>query len=135
MKIAIATEGNQVFGHFGGCQVYTIYEVNMEKKEVLGKTLLDAPEHQPGILPVFLNKHGVNVVVAGGMGIRAQQLFAGFNIETFLGVSGEVENVIEQYLQGTLEHGASSCNHHEHHHGEGHDDEHGHHHQHGHNCH
>ena len=126
MKIAIATEGNEVSAHFGGCQVYTVFDVDMDKKVVTGKTILDAPEHQPGVLPVFLNKHGVNVVIAGGMGVRAQQLFIGLNIDPILGVTGTVEDVIQQFLAGTLVHGESSCNHHGENHGQ---------HQHGHDCH
>ncbi len=138
MKIAIATEGNAVSGHFGGCSVYTVFDVDMDKKTVLGKTLLDAPEHQPGMLPVFLNKQGVNVVIAGGMGMRAQQLFIGLNIDPILGVTGMVDDVIQQFLAGTLVRGESSCNHHGDGHGDGHGHgEHGDHHgqhQHGHDC-
>jgi len=37
---------------------------------------LTPPAHEPGSHPKFLNEHGVTVVIAGGMGIRAQELMA-----------------------------------------------------------
>lgn len=113
-KIAIATENSQVSAHFGRCQSYTIFEV--EGKEITGKNVVDTPGHQPGMLPPFLNEKGVNCVIAGGMGPRAQNLFKGMNIEPIIGVSGKVEDVIRDFLNGTLERGDSLCDHGENHH-------------------
>jgi predicted Fe-Mo cluster-binding NifX family protein len=109
MKIAIATDGDQVSGHFGRCGEYTIFDVNMETKEITGKNLVETPAHQPGMLPGFLNEKGIDVVVAGGMGPRAQDLFAGFNIEPIIGITGAVDDVIQQFLNGTLTGGESMC--------------------------
>ncbi len=122
MKIAIATDGNQVSAHFGRCQVYTIFDVNMEGKEISGKTLIDTPGHQPGMLPPFLNDKGVECVIAGGMGPRAQNLFKGFNIDPIIGVSGNVDDVIRELLNGTLEGGESLCDHGSGHHHDCHHD-------------
>ncbi|MCP5102881.1 MAG: dinitrogenase iron-molybdenum cofactor [bacterium] len=109
MKIAIATDGAQVSAHFGRCGAYTIFDVDMEAKEVTGKTLVDTPGHQPGMLPGFLNEMGADIVIAGGMGPRAQNLFKGFNIDPIIGVSGDVDNVILDFVNGTLEGGESLC--------------------------
>ncbi len=118
-KIAIATENSQVSAHFGRCQSYTIFDV--EGKEITGKNVVDTPGHQPGMLPPFLNEKGVNYVVAGGMGPRAQNLFKGMNIEPIIGVSGKVEDVIRDFLNGTLERGDSLCDQGENHHHDCHD--------------
>lgn len=109
MKIAIATDADQVSGHFGRCGHYTIFEV--DGKEIKGKTLIDTPEHQPGMLPPFLKEKGVDCVIAGGMGPRAQNLFMGMDIEPIVGVSGSVEDVIRDFLAGTLQRGESLCDH------------------------
>ncbi len=111
MKIAIATDGEQVSAHFGRCRCYTIYDVDGETKKVMQKLSVDTPEHQPGMLPGFLNEKGVNLVIAGGMGPRAQNLFRDLNIEPIIGVSGKVEDALTMYLQGTLKPGASLCTH------------------------
>ena len=107
MKVAIATDNNQVSEHFGRCQHYTIFEV--DGKEVKGKTVVETPGHQPGMLPPFLSQKGVNVVIAGGMGPRAQNLFRQMNIEPIIGVTGKVDEVILNFLQDMLETGDSTC--------------------------
>ena len=109
MKIAISTDGEQVSAHFGRCQVYTIFEV--EEKKVAGTKVVDTPPHQPGFLPEFLNGMGVNYVITGGMGPRAQDLFKQLNIEPIIGVHGQVDSVIQDYLDEKLESGESLCTH------------------------
>ena len=120
MKVAISTDNNQVSAHFGRCRHYTIFEV--DGKEVTGKTVIDTPGHQPGMLPPFLNEKGVNVVIAGGMGPRAQNLFKQMNIEPIIGVTGKLDDVIRAFLDGSLETGESTCDQGQgHHHGCHHD--------------
>ncbi len=111
MKIAIATDNEQVSAHFGRCACYTIVEIEdsgTNKKE-LNRTRVDTPEHQPGMLPGFLHEKGVDVVVAGGMGPRAQQLFLQLNIEPYIGVTGNIDDVIDDFLAGRLQSGESLC--------------------------
>ena len=107
MKIAISTEGDSVSMHFGRCPSFTI--VDIESGKVVSKSSLDNPGHEPGAIPKFLNDHGVNCIVAGGMGMRAQTFFQEFNIETILGANGKIDEVIEKLKEGTLENGESSC--------------------------
>jgi predicted Fe-Mo cluster-binding NifX family protein len=120
MKIAISTDNDQVSAHFGRCQHYTIFDVEVNEKTITGKTVVNTPGHQPGMLPRFLNEKGVNYVIAGGMGPRAQNLFREMNIEPIIGASGKVDDVIQHFLNGTLEIGDSLCDHEtgaNHHHG------------------
>jgi predicted Fe-Mo cluster-binding NifX family protein len=109
MKIAISTDNEQVSAHFGRCQCYTIF--NVEDGAVKGKEVVDCPPHQPGYLPQFLSEQGASVVITGGMGPKAQTLFAQKNIETVIGASGSVDEVIEKYLAEDLEVGESRCTH------------------------
>lgn len=109
MKVAIANDGGQVSQHFGHCAEYTFFEV--EDGKVISQTSVPTPPHEPGILPPFLAKHGANCVVAGGMGSRAQELFAAHGIQVIMGVSGPVEDVLRAYLDGTLVVGQSTCDH------------------------
>ena len=107
MKIAISTEGDSVSMHFGRCPSFTI--VDIESGKVVSKSSLDNPGHEPGAIPKFLSENGVNCIVSGGMGMRAQTFFQEFNIETILGASGKLDKVIESLCKGTLESGESSC--------------------------
>ena len=43
------------------------------------------------------------------MGMKAQGLFDQHNIEKVLGITGDINGVIERILNGTLEGGASLC--------------------------
>lgn len=107
MKIAISTDQGQVSAHFGRCPEFTI--VNIENGIVQKKETILNTEHQPGFLPQFLAEKKVECIVAGGMGNRAQTLFDQHHIETVIGITGTVDSVIQEILDGTLAGGASLC--------------------------
>jgi len=109
MKLAISTEGNKVSAHFGRCPTYTIVEINegqVEKKEQI-----ENPGHSPGFLPNYLSDMGVDCVIAGGMGSRAQSLFRQKNIEPLIGVQGAIDEVIDKFINQELEKGEDLCDH------------------------
>ncbi|MGX4601242.1 NifB/NifX family molybdenum-iron cluster-binding protein [Faecalimicrobium sp. JNUCC 81] len=112
MKIAVASERNHVSGHFGHCEGFEIYELDGNK--ILKKEFVENPGHRPGYLPVFLKELDVNVVVSGGMGETAQQLFADNNIEVIVGASGPSDDVIKMYIDGNLKSTGSICKEHAH---------------------
>jgi predicted Fe-Mo cluster-binding NifX family protein len=107
MKIAISTDGNKVSPHFGRCPQFTIIEV--EDNRLLNKKVIENPGHHPGYLPQYLNEIGVSCIVAGGMGMRAKELFGQTGIKAILGVEGEVEEIIGKIIDGSLEGGESIC--------------------------
>ena len=111
MKIAIASEGKYVSGHFGHCEGFTFYEVDEDK--VIKKEFKQNPGHRPGFLPDFLNELGVNVVISGGMGQTAQQLFAQNNINVIIGAEGYCDDAIQQYLKNELKSTGSICREHQ----------------------
>ena len=107
MRIAISTDEGNVSAHFGRCPSFTI--VDIENGKVTGKEVVSNPGHQPGFIPQFLHEKGVNCIIAGGMGMRASGFFTELGIQAVLGVSGQVDEVIEKLLKGTLEGGESLC--------------------------
>ena len=107
MRVAISTDGDFVSAHFGRCPSFTIIDIEdgkISKKDVVGN-----PGHQPGFIPQFLHKKGVNCIVAGGMGMRATGFFDEFGIQAIVGISGKISEVIEKLLKGTLKGGESLC--------------------------
>ena len=112
MKIAVASEGKYVSGHFGHCEAFTIYELDGNK--IVRKGLKQNPGHRPGFLPNFLKESGVNIIISGGMGEAAQQLFAQNNIKVIVGAEGYCDDVIRQYLNGELKSTGTICNEHQH---------------------
>jgi len=109
MKIAISTDQGYVSAHFGRCQSYTIIET--KEGQILSRQEIPNPGHQPGFLPEYLSEKGVNCIIAGGMGPRAQDLFAQKKIETIIGIQGDVDEIIEQFTKQELESGDDLCNH------------------------
>ena len=107
MRVAISTDGEFVSAHFGRCPSFTIVDIDNDK--VGKKEIVDNPGHHPGFIPQFLHEKGVNCIVAGGMGMRATGFFNEFGIQTIVGISGRVSDVIEKLRKGTLEGGESLC--------------------------
>ncbi|SDY55729.1 Predicted Fe-Mo cluster-binding protein, NifX family [Proteiniborus ethanoligenes] len=113
MKIAVASEGEMVTGHFGHCEAFNIF--NVENGKILEVKAISNPGHKPGFLPNFLNDLGVNVIISGGMGAGAVQIFNEKGIQVITGVMGNAKEVVEAFLQGRLKSTGSICNEHEHH--------------------
>lgn len=112
MRIAVASENKSVSGHFGHCQGFEMYDV--EERKVIRSEFQPSPGHRPGFLPVFLSDLGANVIIAGGMGETAQQLFKEKNIDVVVGARGLCDDVVNQYLSGVLQSTGSVCREHQH---------------------
>jgi len=112
MKIAIPLANGRLSMHFGHCEQFALVEVDEATKKV-GKTeLLSPPGHEPGVLPRWLGEQGATVIIAGGMGQRAQQLLANSGITVVVGTSVETpEQIVSAYLDGTLQTGDNICDH------------------------
>lgn len=113
MKIAVASEKEMVTEHFGHCVNFNIYEV--ENDQIVKSDSIPNPGHRPGFLPNFLNDMGVNVIISGGMGGGAVDIFNEKGIEVILGARGDARTAAEQYLQGKLQSTGSICHEHQHH--------------------
>jgi ATP-binding protein involved in chromosome partitioning len=112
MRIAIPVVGGQLSAHFGHCEEFALIDVDVNAKSIIGKEMVDAPPHQPGLLPKWLAEKEANVIIAGGMGSRAQGLFAEQNIEVVVGAPTEDPSQIAQaYLDGSLKTGQNVCDH------------------------
>jgi len=107
MRIAISTDGDFVSAHFGRCPSFTI--VDFENGEITKKETIENPGHQPGAIPEFLHQRGVECIACGGMGRRATQYFDALGIQTIVGVSGRIDEVLERLQKGTLKGGESLC--------------------------
>jgi len=107
MILAIAKEGSEVSQHFGHCEGFEV--VYIEEGKVTKQETIPNPGHRPGYLPVFLSEKGVNLIVAGGMGASAQQLFRERGIEVYTGVMGDVDQVVTAYVNGELKSDNSVC--------------------------
>ncbi len=113
MKIAVASEGKMVTQHFGHCENFMVYDC--EGNKIVKVESVANPGHRPGFLPNFLNDLGTNVIISGGMGGGAIDIFNEKNIEVIVGASGDSQVAVESYLKGELKSTGSVCHEHAHH--------------------
>jgi len=112
MRVAIPVCEGVLSMHFGHCEKFAMVDVDEGLKTIVGTTAVESPPHEPGLLPGWLAERGVNLVIAGGMGGRAQQLFADAGVKVIVGAtSAAPESVVLDYLAGNLVTGANVCDH------------------------
>jgi len=112
MKYAVPIDGGSVSEHFGHCEKFAIFEVDQKKQEIIGREFLTPPAHEPGVLPGWLAEKGVNTVIAGGMGSRAQMLFQQNNITVITGATeNNPEQAVIKHIKNDLKSGENICDH------------------------
>jgi ATP-binding protein involved in chromosome partitioning len=112
MKIAIPVAEGKLGMHFGHCEQFALVDADEKTKKIVGRKMLTPPPHEPGVLPKWLHEQGANVIIAGGMGQRAQSLFAENGIKVVVGAPSETpEKLVASYLDGVLQTGDNVCDH------------------------
>ena len=102
---------SQMSMHFGRCPFFTLVDIEngkMSNVQVIANPAFE--NHVPGVVPKFINDQMANVMIAGGMGPKAIEMFNGFGIEVATGVGGKVEKVLNAYLEGRIQ-GTVPCEH------------------------
>lgn len=100
MKIAVPFENGQVFGHFGKCGNFKLYETDGAGVTSTRVAVPDAGGH--GALAAFLKEQGVQVLICGGIGGGARLALAEAGIRLYPGVTGEADASVDALLRGDL---------------------------------
>lgn len=112
MRIAIPVSEGTLATHFGHCEQFVLLDVELQKRTVLGRQDIQAPLHEPGLLPRWLSEQGVHMIIAGGMGQRALDLFTRSGIKVFTGAPvAAPEHLVHKFMHGSLAMGANCCDH------------------------
>ena len=108
--IAVPSSNGLLDEHFGHCHQFAL--LSIEDNRIVSESLIDAPPHEPGLLPKFLAEAGVTDVLAGGMGNRAIQLFNQQHVNVFVGAPKTTpKEITEGFLNDTLVFAANYCDH------------------------
>lgn len=109
-RVAIPVVQGLLSAHFGHCQVF--YVADVEDGKIVGEQELVPPPHAPGVIPRWLSGEGVNVVLVGGIGQKAVNLFKQFDVEPVIGVAEKSpRELINDYIAGELVTGVNQCSH------------------------
>ena len=112
MRFAVPMTEGKVAAHFGHCSHFALFDVDEATKRIVSKEVIPSPGHQPGLLPGWLAEEGTSVVIASGMGSRAQALFNENHIEVVIGVlDNDPEKAVLDYMKGELTTGNNICDH------------------------
>lgn len=111
-RIAVPVADGRLSAHFGHCERFALVDVDPSSGKILGREDVEAPPHEPGLLPTWLAERGATTIIAGGMGSRAQGLFAERGIRVVIGAPSETpERLVADYVAGTLQTGENVCDH------------------------
>jgi predicted Fe-Mo cluster-binding NifX family protein len=112
MRIAIPVVDGKLSPHFGHCREFVLVDADGDRKTIVSTQTLAAPPHEPGLLPRWLAGKGANVIIAAGMGMRAQRLFQDHRIAVVVGAPSDApESIVRAYMDGSLETGDNACDH------------------------
>lgn len=108
MKIAVTADtaaglDAPLAEHFGRAPYFALVKVTggtIAAAESLANPFRVA--HQPGDVPAFVRAHGAEVILSGGMGVRAIRMFEQVGVTAVTGASGTVRQAVTDYLHGTL---------------------------------
>ncbi|OYT15410.1 MAG: ATPase [Bacteroidetes bacterium 4572_77] len=109
-KVAIPTVRGLLSSHFGGCEVFTIF--NIEDNKVIGVEVLPTPEHLTGSYPNFLAAQKITDIIVGGVGRRAIEIFNQEGINVYTGAQVKLpKDIAEDFLADRLSLTGNSCDH------------------------
>jgi ATP-binding protein involved in chromosome partitioning len=112
IRYAIPTANGELCLHFGHCETFAFIDVDEDQKKIVNQEFQNPPPHEPGVLPQWLAKNNVRIVIAGGMGSRAQSLFEQNGIQVITGAQvDKPEKVVNAYLSNNLKLGDNVCDH------------------------
>ena len=108
--VVVPVSEGKLSSHFGHCEQFAFIQTKNGK--ITGSEMQTPPGHEPGVLPRWLHEQGANVIIAGGLGDRAQQLLRQNGIEVIIGAPMDSpESLVNQYLAGVLITGDNVCDH------------------------
>lgn len=102
MKIAVAYENGEIYGHFGHCPMFAVYEygeyVNECEKKLVDTSALSG--HQA--MADKMRELDVDAVICGNMGGEGKALLLSYGIVPIVGYSGDADTASDLLVTGRL---------------------------------
>ena len=115
MKVAVAYENGEIYGHFGHCPQFALYEYGEYVSDCV-KTLIDTSAlsgHQA--MADKMRELDVDAVLCGNMGGEGKALLLSYGIVPIVGYTGDADTAADLLVTGRLplnpgeEAGGCSC--------------------------
>ena len=112
MRYAVPVTDGKVAAHFGHCSHFAFFDVDETRNAIMKKDVVASPGHEPGFLPGWLAEEGISVIIASGMGSRAQTIFTENRIQVVTGtLEDDPEKAVISHIRGTLATDDNPCDH------------------------
>lgn len=102
MRIAVAYQDGEIFGHFGHCPLFAIYEygeyVSDCQKKLVDTSMLSG--HQQ--MADKMKELEVDAVIVGNMGGEAKAMLLSYGIVPIAGYSGDADTASDLLVTGQL---------------------------------
>lgn len=111
MKIALATTDQKVDGHFGHCDYFTVYTIDINQKTIISESKIEAPKGcgcSSNIASV-LESESIDTLLTNNLGGSILEKLEKANIEVVLGCTGYVKDVTLDWLHGRLKKNPFVC--------------------------
>lgn len=95
--------------HFGHAKEFAF--ANIKDGKVVSTDYIVPPAHEPGVIPKFVGENKATVIITGGMGGMAIDLFKQQGIDVILGAKGTIAETLSTYIEGELASTGSACTH------------------------
>ncbi len=102
-----------VCAHFGQCKFFLLADIDKDKKSISRTRIVpNTAAHGGGgcVAVDEILKYGITHVIAGGMGMGAQNKFAQAGVQVY-GYEGNVQKALDDFLNNALG-GLDACKHH-----------------------
>lgn len=110
MKIAVSYEDGNIFQHFGHSKMFKIYEI--DGQNIVDTKIIEAQGSGHSALATMLDDINVDALICGGIGNGAMEALVQMGIEVCSGVSGDADEAVAEYLNGSLISQGVNCDHH-----------------------
>ncbi|OGH95536.1 MAG: hypothetical protein A2039_08285 [Candidatus Melainabacteria bacterium GWA2_34_9] len=111
MKFAIPTENDKLYAHFGSCKIFTFIDIDQNTNTIISKETKNPSGQCHEYMAPWVSENGANVVIAGGIGVPAQELLKKQGLKVVVGAPTESpEQLVYDYINGTLKTIPNTCN-------------------------
>ncbi len=117
-RIAVTYENGMVGQHFGHTEQFKLYDV--EEGKIVKEQIISTNGEGHGMLAGVLKEAQADLLICGGIGMGARMALEEADITLIPGTYGTADEVVNAYLNDTLQYDPDeTCHHHDHE--EGHD--------------
>lgn len=100
LKIAVPYDRGEIFQHFGHTKQFKIYEVL--NKKIIRTEIIETLGFGHETMTQLLVDHGIEVLICGCIGNKAQKALEDLNIELYDRFSNKTDEAVQELIEGKL---------------------------------